>query len=128
MMPCPSCGGTQASSQFGESGIVMVCGNSACGTRWQPKPVEAFVAPSESAPRMVTKPTRVEPEQAKRQPLTPNGIVKQARVELRALDLEIKRLEKLKKQRDELKRLISAATNKRDGLAAVRPIRTQAGR
>ena len=137
-MTCPACGGTSSSSEFTVNGIVLRCLNSECGCKY-PQPddqADEFEDrdEDEQEERVVAPkppPKRIEPvqEQPKRKPLTIPSIVQQARAELRILNAEIKRLEKLKIQRDEVIRLLDAAKKPDvDGLAKVRPIRTQTGR
>jgi hypothetical protein len=69
-----------------------------------------------SAPSPESRP-QAQP-QAKPKPLTQRDIIKAARAELRSIEREIKRLQKLTKQRDALRRLLAAADNQ--PLAVVR--------
>jgi hypothetical protein len=108
-MICPGCGSESFGATFTGDGPRHKCNG--CGNLFDPElmetlqPVEGVAVP----PVPLKKAAHVLGQVVSGTPLTPTGIVKQARVELRALDLEIKRLEKLKKQRDELRRLIAAA-------------------
>lgn len=66
------------------------------------------VAPVAHHPRVAAQLPVVAPSS----PLTSKSLVQRARAELRAIEKEIKRLRALEKQRDELKRLLDAASAK----------------
>lgn len=55
-------------------------------------------------------------------PLAPRDLVRQARARIKALDAELRRLAAVRRERDELQRLVNAAALK--PVAKVRPIRS----
>lgn len=115
-MSCPACGSEKVSVDFGERGKVFAC--LACEHHWTTAQIEAA---------SVAQQAKREPAQVATaaQPLAPKNILVQARAELRRLNVEIKRLERLKRQRDEIKRLLAAAKTKQPR-AVVRQLRSQA--
>lgn len=87
-------------------------------TAFVPGPEARTPAPVAVSPKTVEAPHR-----AQAKPIKPVDVVKMARARLRDVDREIKRLKKLEIERDELKRLIDAATGK--PLAIVRSMPTR---
>jgi len=82
---------------------------------------EDDVVDVQTAPRPVAKRHRAAPAAAS----TPKDVVRMARRRLREVEAEIKRLRRLERERDELKRLVDAASNK--PRAVVREIKRSAG-
>jgi hypothetical protein len=100
---CPVCGGTNFAAEFTPDGTEYKCLKD--GTVFSaPAPdeiEETFVAPP---PRAKTK------APVSRVFATPKDVVRDAKAQLRELEAEIKRLQKLIPQRDALKRLLAAAS------------------
>ena len=119
-MNCPHCKSPHTTTEVGaECQIIHACVE--CDARWNP-PAED----EQETPR-ATVATPQRPAMAPQRPsasLTPRNIIKLSRERLRELDREIKRLESLKKERDEIKRLLAAAKTKQDGRSNLRPLRT----
>lgn len=115
-MTCPACQSERVSSDFGERGIVSKCLD--CEHKWsgnaQQAPRPVAVAPVRPVPVTV----------AVTATLSKQDILSRARSELKALNAEIRRLEKLKRQRDELKRLLAAAKTPKPN-ATIRALRKQ---
>jgi hypothetical protein len=100
---CPACGGTRYASEYTLDGIVYKCLND--GTTFTAEaflaPEEPFDAPPPRAERKVSAPKAF---------ATSRDVVREAKAQLRELEAEIKRLQKLIPQRDALKRLLAAAS------------------
>lgn len=82
--------------------------------------------PGVGQPVVFYQPVQVAAGKAK--PTTPRSVVKAARARVRELDREIKRIEKLRAERDELKRLLAAATGNKTSPAVPRETRSPASR
>jgi len=108
---CPACGGIQLQTEFQTQGLVHVC--KACDTKFSAAAVQASneVALPEPPPLPVRLPPKFDapapPPRAKSL-----DVVKEARAQLKVMNAEIARLQKLIEKRDELKRLLDAASNK----------------
>ena len=82
-------------------------------------PVSPFAsAQSENTQRAAT--TKQGAQQSQRSAVKPFNVIAAAKARVRELDAEITRLQKLKTERDQLKRLLAAATQK---TGAVVPLR-----
>lgn len=121
-MNCPSCDSTQIGAEITQAGPVMRC--RACGHGF--RPADVFHQVAEGISPKATKRALVEsPKPLNREPaqtLTTRSLIKDARQRLTELNREVKRLEALKKERDEIVRLLAAAKQRGDG--KVRHLRT----
>lgn len=130
-MICPQCQGAQLASEFGPGGITYRCLAPGCECQFKDNPALDFIDEPAPAParRPVPKAQPVAPivSQATTAALTPKNILKLARARMRELNKEIARLTALKAERDQIKRLLAAATQTTDGQANVRPFRTKTG-
>lgn len=105
-MNCTGCGhDVQPVTMFTAEGLVYRCPRAECNSllgRPEPEPEPSAEEPVIHVPQ---RPAQTKPKQV---PATFN-VVKAARARLREVERQIKRLRKLEKERDELKRLLSAA-------------------
>ena len=91
----------------GPAGIVNKCHE--CGNQWQG---ESFKTPTPSPQTAtVNRAAAVAVKPGLSRKLTDRSLVSEAKLEIKRLNREIARLEKLKRQRDELVRLVGAATS-----------------
>lgn len=91
----------------GPAGIVHRCQE--CGNQWQ---ADAFKPPTPAAQSLpLAKPTRPVAKPALTRKLTDRSLISEAKSEVKRLNREIAKLEKLKRQRDELVRLLGAANS-----------------
>lgn len=97
---CDSCGAVGSFvSEFGQTGLIQFC--SKCNFRPQAKPKAAPPVARKDAPT----PVRV---------VAPSGdLVEQVRARLAALDVDIERLDAMKRERSTLRRMLRAAEAKR---------------
>jgi len=106
---CPACGGTSLQTEYQTQGLVHVC--KACDTKFSAAAVQASNDVVLPEPPQVRLPPKFDapapPPRAKSL-----DVVKEARAQLRVMNAEIARLQKLIEKRDELKRLLDAASNK----------------
>ena len=126
-MMCPQCQGAQLASEFGPGGIVFRCLTDGCGCQFKDNPALDFSddAPAPVAPARVAP--KVGPATLVVDPLKPRDVLRLARKRLAELNREIKRLNALTVERDQIERLLVAAKQTTDGLANVRPLRTRTG-
>jgi hypothetical protein len=121
-MNCPSCGSPHTSVEFDNDGLINNCAE--CESRW--KATGDFTVEQETPraepPQLPQAKRQIAPVRGGAKAINPKTLVQQAKLRVVELDREIKRLSRLMKERDELKRLIAAA--KTSGEATnVRPIR-----
>lgn len=109
----------------GPAGMMCVCQE--CGASWQPEPFK----PSQpiSAPQLATEPLQQNKTVstqvvAKPKRVTRRNLLADARRQIKEMDAEIARLEKLRRERDELVRLVNAAKSS-DGPKVVAMRRAQ---
>lgn len=116
-MNCPGCKSLEVTAELrtgsdgGPAGMGFRCME--CGHSWVPTPFNGQNVAPQNKPEPISVPRLVQSEQPKPKPqraLTNRSIITEARRELKRLDVEIARLKKLQKQRDELSRLLDAAT------------------
>lgn len=126
-MSCPVCGCAQTGSEFTTSGIVVKCLNTNCGSTWKAAAPQVEHEEDDDTEEEAARPETVKRTAVASKPsasLSPKSVVKLAKAELTRLNAEIRRLEKLKTQRDELKRLIAASKQPRPNrTASVRHLR-----
>jgi uncharacterized Zn finger protein (UPF0148 family) len=116
---CPSCGGDTHKTRVTQDGIKLVCLTPDCGRSWSLPDEDG----SEEQSAVAAQPSaKSSPKPTASQSMTPVDLLKQAKQQIKALTAEIKRLETLRRQRDELKRLVAAATKPKRG-AIVRALR-----
>lgn len=103
-MNCSGCGhDVQPVTMFTPEGLVYRCPRPECNSLLgRPEPEPSAEEPVVHVPH---RPVQAKPKQA---PATFN-VVKAARARLREVERQIKQIRKLEKERDELKRLLSAA-------------------
>jgi hypothetical protein len=104
-MSCPFCGCDAVQSVFTPSGMALYCLNADCLQTFKP----AAEAPSQAI-QLASPPVTTARKQTKL--VTSKQVLRDARAQLRILNVEIKRLETLKRERDEIKRLLAAAKSK----------------
>jgi hypothetical protein len=124
---CPGCGGTSFGAEFTSEGPRSKCNQ--CGNLFRFDDGQAVVSTVSREPpeqRELPRPQPVKQSKATT-PIAGVNIVASARQRIRELSAEIKRLESLRKERDELQRLVKAAKTKPKGSAIVRPLRSNTG-
>lgn len=123
----PDCGENTIVSEFRPEGLVRYCNRCKAPVAAAQKVAPQPAAPSGGIPPVgasATKPDLALMRAAGQ--LTPTKITALARARIAELNREIKHLKSLVRERDELKRLLTAAKKKpQDGGAVVRPLRKQ---
>jgi hypothetical protein len=115
----PDCGENTIVSEMTPQGIRRYCNVCKVALAATPKPVPVIAVPVP-----VAQPLKRASEPAAK--LTPKTLLRDARARVAELNREIKRMKSLVKERDALKRLLSAAKKQPlDGGAVVRPLRKQ---
>lgn len=113
-MKCPTCGGDQLQTEFKPEGLRHTC--KACSTTFSAAAVAPVVRPvSEqpiAPPQPKPPPSKLELAPVAAPNLSQRDLVREAKMQLKAMNAEIARLAKLIEKRDELKRLLDAASNK----------------
>lgn len=112
-MSCPTCGGNQLLTEFTTSGLVHLC--KACSTKFSAAavaPVARTVSEPPAPAQPKPLPSKLELDPVAAPNLSQRDLVREAKLQLKAMNAEIARLTKLIEKRDELKRLLDAASNK----------------
>lgn len=126
-MICQGCGGTSFGAEFTPEGPRSKCNQ--CGNLFQFSDGQAVETTAQREQPAQQERPKTQPAKLTKPALAVAGIniVASARQRIRELNAEIKRLESLRKERDELQRLVKAAKTKPKGGAIVRPLRSNTG-
>lgn len=120
------CGENTIISSFTPAGLVRACSN--CGLRVATVDrATALQTPAQQEPAAPLVVSRTQPRaQPVEKPVKTQSILQQARARVAELEREIKRLERLRAERDELKRLLAASKKPSvESGAVVRALRKQ---
>lgn len=107
-MTCGACGGESYGAVFTPDGVLQRCNG--CGALTKPEEAVPPQLPLQAIEEPSLPPPPPQPSPAK--PVIATGVgnvLANARARVRELNAEIKRLESLRKERDELTRLLAAA-------------------